>query len=96
MRQLGDEIPYSVAVEIEEFKAEKRITHISAVIWVERKGQKKIVIGENGEKLRTIGRDSRLDIESLLNGKVMLNLWVKVKGGWADDERALQSLGYLD
>ena len=94
MRQLGDEIPYSVAVEIEEFKERKRITHISALIWVERKGQKKIVIGENGEKLRTIGRDSRLDIESLLNCKVMLNLWVKVKSGWSNDERVLSSLGY--
>ena len=94
MRQLGDEIPYSVAVEIEEFKERKRITHISALIWVERKGQKKIVIGENGEKLRTIGRDSRLDIEALLNCKVMLNLWVKVKSGWSNDERVLSSLGY--
>ena len=94
MRQLGDEIPYSVAVEIEEFKERKRITHISALIWVERKGQKKIIIGENGEKLRTIGRDSRLDIESLLNCKVMLNLWVKVKSGWSNDERVLSSLGY--
>ena len=94
MRQLGDEIPYSVAVEIEEFKERKLITHISALIWVERKGQKKIVIGENGEKLRTIGRDSRLDIESLLNCKVMLNLWVKVKSGWSNDERVLSSLGY--
>ena len=94
MRQLGDEIPYSAAVEIEEFKERKRITHISALIWVERKGQKKIVIGENGEKLRTIGRDSRLDIEALLNCKVMLNLWVKVKSGWSNDERALSSLGY--
>ena len=94
MRQLGDEIPYSVAVEIEEFKERKRITHISALIWVERKGQKKIIIGENGQKLRTIGRDSRLDIESLLNCKVMLNLWVKVKSGWSNDERVLSSLGY--
>jgi len=94
MRQLGDEIPYSAAVEIEEFKERKRITHISALIWVERKGQKKIVIGENGEKLRTIGRDSRLDIEALLNCKVMLNLWVKVKSGWSNDERVLSSLGY--
>ena len=94
MRQLGDEIPYSAAVEIEEFKERKRITHISALIWVERKGQKKIVIGENGEKLKTIGRDSRLDIEALLNCKVMLNLWVKVKSGWSNDERALSSLGY--
>ena len=94
MRQLGDEIPYSVTVEIENFVRKKNITNIAALIWAERKGQKKILIGENGEKLKTIGRDSRLDIESLLGCKVMLNLWVKVKSGWSNDERALSNFGY--
>ncbi len=94
MRQLGDEIPYSVTVEIEDFIRKKNITHIAALIWAERKGQKKILIGEKGEKLKTIGRDSRLDIESLLGCKVMLNLWVKVKSGWSNDERALSNFGY--
>lgn len=96
MRQLGEELPYSVTVEIEEFKHVKRILHISALILVERSGQKKIVIGENGEQIKIIGRDARKEMERLFDNKVMLNLWVKVKSGWSDDERALKSLGYHD
>lgn len=95
-RQLGDELPYAMTVEIEEYKQEKGITHISAAIYVERDGQKKILIGRGGSRLKSIGRESRLDIEKLIDGKVMLNLWVKVKSGWSDDERALRSLGYDD
>jgi len=96
MRQLGEEIPYAITVEIEEFSQEDAILHISAVIFVERKGQKQILIGEKGARLRSIGTDARLDMESLFDGKVMLRLWVKVKSGWSDDERALRSLGYDD
>ena len=94
MRQLGDELPYSVAVEIEEFAQEGGILHLSALILVERKGQKKILIGEKGARLRSIGSEARLDMERLFDSKVMLRLWVKVKSGWSDDERALRSLGY--
>lgn len=96
MRQLGEELPYSVTVEIEEFKYNKSTLHISALILVERIGQKKIVIGDKGEQIKTIGRDARKDMEKLFDSKVMLNLWVKVKSGWSDDERALRSLGYRD
>jgi len=96
MRQLGDELPYSMTVEIEEFSHEGKILHISALILVEREGQKKIVVGEKGAQLKTIGRDARLDMEKMFENKVMLKLWVKVKGGWADDERALRSLGYTE
>lgn len=96
MRQLGDELPYSVTVEIEEFKPKKNILHVSALILVERSGQKKIVIGDKGEQIKIIGRDARKDMERFFDTKVMLNLWVKVKGGWSDDERALKSLGYKD
>jgi GTP-binding protein Era len=96
MRQLGDELPYSIAVEIEEFAQEGAVLHISAVIFVERKGQKKILIGEKGSRLRSIGTDARRDMELLFDSKVMLRLWVKVKSGWSDDERALRSLGYDD
>ncbi|HTN32196.1 MAG TPA: GTPase Era, partial [Pseudomonas sp.] len=96
MRQLGAELPYQITVEIEEFKQEGRILHIHALILVERDGQKKILIGEKGERIKRIGQDARLDMETLFDSKVMLNLWVKVKGGWSDDERALRSLGYLD
>lgn len=94
MRQLGDELPYQMTVEIEEFRDEGRIVHISALILVERQGQKKILIGENGERIKSIGRDARLEMERVLGAKVMLNLWVKVKRGWSDDDRALKSLGY--
>jgi len=96
MRQLGEELPYSVTVEIEEFKQVKHILHVSALILVERNGQKKIVIGEKGEQIKIIGRDARKDMEKLFDSKIMLNLWVKVKSGWSDDERALKSLGYRD
>ncbi len=94
MRQLGEELPYSVTVEIEEFKQEGRILHIHALILVEREGQRKIVIGDKGNQLKLIGRDARLDMEKAFETKVMLNLWVKVKSNWSDDARALKSLGY--
>lgn len=93
-RQLGDELPYAAAVEIEEFVEDRGVLHISALILVERRGQKRIVIGEGGSRLRAIGTDARKDMERLLDQKVMLRLWVKVRAGWSDDERALKSLGY--
>jgi GTP-binding protein Era len=96
MRQLGDELPYAIAVEIEEFAQENEVLHISAAIYVERSGQKKILIGDKGSRLRSIGSQARVDMESLFDSKVMLRLWVKVKSGWSDDERALRSLGYDD
>ncbi len=96
MRQLGDELPYSMTVEIEEFKHDGRLAEISALILVERPSQKRIVIGEAGYRIKQIGQDARIDMESLFDCKVMLNLWVKVKSGWSDDERALRSLGYDD
>ena len=96
MRQLGAELPYQITVEIEEFKQEGRVLHIHGLILVERDGQKKIIIGDKGERIKRIGQDARKDMEVLFDSKVMLNLWVKVKGGWSDDERALRSLGYTD
>ncbi len=96
MRQLGEELPYAITVQIEEFAQEGEVLHISALIFVERKGQKKILIGEKGARLRSIGADARRDMESLFDSRVMLRLWVKVKSGWSDDERALRSLGYDD
>ncbi len=93
---MGDELPYEVNVEIEEFKAVKGVLHISALILVEREGQKKILIGKNGSSLKLIGTEARKEMEQLFDAKVMLNLWVKVKSGWSDDERALKSLGYID
>ncbi len=93
-RQLGDELPYEMAVEIEEFKQEGNLLNISALILVERDGQKKILIGDKGARIKLIGTEARIDMEKLFEMKIMLKLWVKVKSGWSDDERALRSLGY--
>ena len=93
-RKLGKELPYGLTVEIESFRSEPGITHIHALIWVERKSQKTIVIGRQGRVLKEVGMEARKDIEALIDGKVNLKLWVKIKEGWADDERALRSLGY--
>jgi GTP-binding protein Era len=97
MRFLGDELPYSVTVEIEQFKQQANgVLHINALILVEREGQKRMVIGNKGEKLKAIGKQARIDMEELFDSKVFLEIWVKVKSGWADDDRALRSLGYGD
>ena len=93
-RRVGDEVLYAAAVAIEEFKRRGRGVHISALIYVEREGQKRILVGKDGARLRAIGEDARKDMEKLFAAKVMLRLWVKRRKGWADDERALRSLGY--
>lgn len=94
IRCLGQELPHAATVEIEQYKEEGRLVRISALIWVERDGQKAIVIGKNGAMLKKIGERARHDLEIFLENKVFLQLWVKVRKGWADDERALHSLGY--
>lgn len=97
IRFTGDELPYSTTVEIEQFKSDQKgILHINALILVERNSQKRMVIGNKGEKLKVIGREARKDMEALFDRQVFLETWVKVKSGWADDERALRSLGYGD
>lgn len=95
-RQLGDELPHQMAVEIEEYRHDGKTLHISALILVERDGQKRILIGNKGDRIKQIGQQARVDMEELLGNKVMLRMWVKVKSGWSDDERALRSLGYDD
>ena len=106
MRSAGDEVPYDLTVQIDGFKDEpahtdpktgrprKACTFIDATIYVERNGQKAIVIGDKGQRIKQVGIDARKDMEQLLDKKIMLTLWVKVKRGWSDDERALTSLGY--
>lgn len=96
IRQLGEELPYATTVEIETYTEKEHLVHIDALIYVEREGQKRILIGEKGSRLKQIGIDARRDIEKLVDTKVMLKLWVKVRSGWSDDERALQGLGYID
>jgi GTP-binding protein Era len=91
---MGDELPYETAVEIEEFRQEGAICHISAVILVEKETQKAMLIGNAGSRLKLIGTEARKEMERMFDSKVMLKLWVKVKAGWSDDERALRSLGF--
>lgn len=93
-RMLAQELPYSLSVEIEQFEVEENLYRVGAVIWVEKSSQKGIVIGKGGAQLKDIGTRSRKAMETLFGQKVFLRLWVKVKEGWADDLRALQSLGY--
>lgn len=89
IRFTGQELPYASLVELEKFSLEKNIYHIVALIWVERPGQKKILIGHKGEKLKQVASQARLDLEKLLGKKVYLQLWVKVKAGWPDDPNRL-------
>jgi GTP-binding protein Era len=94
VRELGQELPYTSTVMIEKYVEENGMVKIHAVIFVESKGQKAIIIGRKGERLKSIGTSARKSIESLIDSKVYLNLWVKIREGWSNDERALRSLGY--
>jgi GTP-binding protein Era len=101
MRQLGAELPYATTVEIEQFEVDTSsdgtaLLRIGAVIWVERDGQKAIVIGKGGERLRAIGTKAREAMQRLFGSKVFLQTWVRVREGWSDDEAALRTLGYHD
>lgn len=94
--RLGQELPYRLSVEIEAFQLEESMLKIGAIIWVERSSQKGIVIGRQGRVLKAVGSDARKDMEALFGRKVFLELWVKIKEGWSNDEQALQRLGYVD
>ena len=93
-RQLGDELPYGASTTVEKFETEGMLRRIHVAIIVDKASHKAMVIGKSGEKLKLIGSDARRDMEKLFGGKVFLQIWVKVKHGWADDERALKSLGF--
>jgi GTPase len=93
-RLTGDEIPYAVAVTVESFEEDGELFRIGAVIWVERDTHKPIVLGKGGEHIKRIASEARQDMEKLFGHKVFLNLWVKVKGGWADDARLIKQFGY--
>lgn len=93
-RLTGDEIPYAVAVTVESFEEEGELARIGAVIWVERDTHKPIVLGKGGEHIKRIASEARQDMEKLFGTKVFLTLWVKVKGGWADDARLIKQFGY--
>jgi GTP-binding protein Era len=93
-RVLQEELPYGISVEIERWEEEDGRVLIGAVIWVEREGQRKIVIGEGGQRLKEVGQAARLDINEMLERRVHLELWVKVRENWADNEAALRQFGY--
>jgi GTP-binding protein Era len=93
-RLTGDEIPYVVAVTIEQFEEDGQMFRIGAVIWVDREGHKPIVLGRGGEHIKRIASEARVDMEKLFDRKVFLQVWVKVKGGWADDSRLIKQFGY--
>jgi GTP-binding protein Era len=93
-RLTGDELPYTSTVVIDQFVEEGRLKRIAATIVVERDGHKGMVIGDKGEKLKRIGTEARQELEKLWDCKVFLELWVKVKSGWADDEARVRSFGY--
>jgi GTP-binding protein Era len=95
-RVLTQELPYSITVNVDHYTEESDLIRISATIWVERKSQKGIVIGKNGSLLKKTGSLARQDIEQLVDNKVYLQLWVKVREDWADDEQSLAAFGYSD
>ena len=95
-RLLQQELPYSVTVNIDHYTVEPDITRISATIWAERKSQKAIIIGKNGSVLKKVGMQARTDIQRLIDGKAYLQLWVKIREDWADDEHSLAAFGYSD
>ena len=95
-RLLGEEVPYSASVMIEQFTQEGNLRRIHASVIVDKAGQKAILIGKGGEKMKAISTQARKDMETLFDSKVYLEVWVKIKSGWADDERAVKSLGYGD
>ncbi len=96
MLRLHQELPYALTVEVEEFKREKGLVRIGAIVWVEKKGQKQIVIGKGGDVLKFVGSRARMALQELLDEKVFLRLWVKVSRDWSDNERALRQFGYDD
>lgn len=96
MTRLGEELPYSATVEIEKFELDGEMLRIAAVVWVEREGQKPIVIGKGGERLKAISTGARIGMEKLFGRKVFLETWCRVREGWSDDEAALRRFGYSD
>jgi GTP-binding protein Era len=96
IHRLHQELPYSLTVEVEKFADDDGLLRIDACIWVERDSQKGIVIGKGGSLLKQVGKNARIELENTFECKVFLNLWVKVKEGWADNEKTLHRFGYSD
>ncbi|CAK0762020.1 30S ribosomal subunit maturation GTPase Era [Gammaproteobacteria bacterium] len=94
IRHLGEELPYALTCEVERFIEKEELTQVGVVIWVERQGQKAIVIGKEGCVLKQVGREAREDMERIFGNKVYLETWVRIRSGWSDDEQALAKFGY--
>ena len=94
INRVGDEIPYRLTVVIDRFEEQKKITHIDSTLYVEKPSQKGIVIGQNGKRLKIIGTDARRELEVILDKKIMLKLWVKVRKEWTNDQEAMHDMGY--
>ena len=95
-RQLGEELPYALAVTVDVMEEEDDILRVACVIWVEKSSQKMIVIGHKGDRIKQVGTAAREDLERYFGKKVFLQLWVKIKSGWADDAKALNDFGYTE
>ena len=95
-RQLHDEIPYALAVEIQQFDMTDSLLRADVIVWVEKESQKGIIIGKKGEKLRSVGSSAREELESFFGRKVFLQLWVKVRENWSDDAVMLRAIGYIE
>ncbi|MFW2441056.1 MAG: GTPase Era [Arenicellales bacterium] len=95
-RQLHNEIPYALAVEIQQMEMTESLIRVDAIVWVEKESQKGIIIGKKGEKLRTVGTQAREELESYFERKVFLQLWVKVRENWSDNAVMLRSIGYIE
>lgn len=95
-RQLHNEIPYALAVEMQQLEMTDSLIRADAIVWVEKESQKGIIIGKKGEKLRTVGTQARQELESYFDRKVFLQLWVKVRENWSDDAVMLRSIGYIE
>lgn len=96
IKNLGEELPYATTVTIEEFKRKGNMIEVNALIWVEKEGQRPIILGKGGERLKKIATNARKGMEKWLDSKVHLNVWIKIRGSWSDDENALRSLGYSE
>ncbi len=96
VRAFGDELPYTSAVEIEAYDPKEAVPFISAIIWLEREGQRPIILGKNGSRIKKIGIRARQDIEKIIGKKVNLKLWIKIRRGWSNNQKIMQGLGYID
>jgi len=96
MRRVGDEVPYALTVQVERFEVDGAMLRIAVIVWVERENHKPIIIGKGGERMKAVASVARGNMEKLFGRKVFLEVWCKVREGWADDDAALRRFGYSE